>query len=257
MSESVSAGRVAEEELKQQLMQAGNVPKHIAFIMDGNGRWAKARGLPRIAGHQQGVKSVRRMVEAGPEIGVEVMTFYTFSSENWKRPTLEVNALMHLLVEAIERELEDLQKNRVRLKIIGELDALPDKPRRAMEKAVQQTVSNDRLTLVLALSYSSRREIARAMNRIITAGIDRVDESTIGRFLDTVDLPDPDLLIRTAGEYRLSNFLLYQLAYTEIVVTQKHWPEFMRIDLYDAIRQYQARERRFGQTSEQVQLGAK
>ncbi len=222
-----------EAALKDQILASGRIPRHIAFIMDGNGRWARGKGLPRIAGHRQGVQTVRRMVEVGPEIGVQVMTFYTFSSENWRRPEFEVSALMQLLVESIERELVDLQKNRVRLKIIGELENLPDEPRRAMERAVEATAGNDRLILVLALSYSARREIARAVNRILSAGITEVDETMLGQYLDTAGLPDPDLLIRTSGELRLSNFLLYQLAYTEIVVTQKHWPDFSRADLFD------------------------
>ncbi len=290
--------------------------------MDGNGRWANGRGLPRIAGHRQGVSIVRSMVEIGREIGVEVMTFYTFSSENWRRPPFEVTALMELLVEAIDRELEDLKKNRVSLRIIGELENLPEGPRKAMERGVAETAGFDGLILVLALSYSGRREIVRAVNRIVASNrdgagcghpaptkvdrddtgcghpaptkvdrddtgcghpaptkvdrddaglghpaptkVDRddagcghpapfeIDEATFGNYLDTAGLPDPDLLIRTAGEMRLSNFLLYQLAYTEIVVTQKYWPEFDRNDLFDCIRQFQSRERRFGMTSEQV-----
>ncbi len=230
----------------------GTIPRHIAFIMDGNGRWAGERGLPRVAGHRQGVTTVRKMVEIGREIGVEVMTFYTFSSENWRRPVFEVKALMELLVEAIERELEDLKKNRVSLRIIGELDSLPEGPRRAMERGVTETAGMDGLILVLALSYSGRREIARAVNRVIASGQKEVDEVAFGNYLDTVGLPDPDMLIRTAGEMRLSNFLLYQLAYTEIVVTQKYWPDFGRAELFDCIRQFQSRERRFGMTSEQV-----
>jgi len=241
-----------ESALKEQVMAGGKIPRHIAFIMDGNGRWAKSRGLPRIIGHRQGVQTVRRMVEIGPEIGVDVMTFYTFSSENWRRPKFEVAALMQLLVESIDRELEDLMKNRVKLRIIGELENLPDEPRRAMERAVIQTSGNDGLVLVLALSYSGRREIARAFNRMVAAGLSNADDELISKYLDTADLPDPDLLIRTSGELRLSNFLLYQLAYTEIVVTDKHWPDFSRVELLECIRQYQGRERRYGLISEQV-----
>lgn len=245
-----------EELLKSEILGNGRIPRHIAFIMDGNGRWARSRGLPRVMGHREGVKTVRRMVELGPEIGVEVMTFYTFSSENWRRPPLEVTALMQLLVESIEREIDDLMRNRVKLKIIGELDSLPDLPRRAMERALVRTAANDGMILVLALSYSARREISRAFNRMNAAGVQIADEATISSYLDTAGLPDPDLLIRTSGELRLSNFLLYQLAYTEIVVTGKHWPDFGRSDLFDCIRQYQSRERRFGMTSEQVSNGA-
>lgn len=247
-----SKAQLSEEALKSQILAHGGIPRHIAFIMDGNGRWAETQGLPRVAGHRQGVSTVRRMVETGPEIGVKVMTFYTFSSENWRRPPFEVTALMQLLVEAIDRELQDLKRNRVRLRVIGDLEALPLEPRRAMERAIADTASFDRLILVLALSYSARKEIARAINRAIAAGVTSVDEESFAAYLDTAGLPDPDLLIRTAGELRLSNFLLYQLAYTEIVVKEKLWPEFGRADLFDCIRQYQSRERRFGLTSEQI-----
>ncbi len=220
--------------------------------MDGNGRWARARGLPRIAGHREGVKTVRRMVETGPEIGVKVMTFYTFSQENWRRPAFEVKALMELLVETIEREVEDLKRNRVELRVIGELENLPPQPRQAMERAIKTLAGGDRLTLVLALSYSGRQEIVRAINRLLNAGVKSVNETEFSNWLDTAGLPDPDLLIRTSGEVRLSNFLLYQLAYTEIVVSEKHWPEFSRFDLFRCIKIYQERERRFGMTSEQI-----
>lgn len=238
--------------LKEAIIAKGIIPKHIAFIMDGNGRWAHQRGLPRIAGHREGVKTVRRMVEAGPEIGVKVMTFYTFSQENWRRPPTEVRALMELLVESIEREIDDLNRNRVRLRVIGELEKLPDAPRQAMERAIERLNSNDGLTLVLALSYSGRREIIRAINRLKDSGKEHIDETGFASYLDTAGLPDPDLLIRTSGELRLSNFLLYQLAYTEIVVTEKHWPDFSRTDLFECISRYQARERRFGMISEQI-----
>ncbi|MFC2150014.1 isoprenyl transferase [Calditrichota bacterium] len=245
-------GKLSEKELETRVIQSGGVPKHIAFIMDGNGRWAKARALPRIAGHRQGVKSVRRMVEVGPDIGVEVMTFYTFSAENWKRPRGEVSALMKLLVETINREIRDLKKNRVQVKIIGDLANMPEGPREAMYRAMEETKGNDRLTMVLALNYSGRREIVQAVNRIIAEGLDKVDENILASYLETSDLPDPDLLIRTSGEYRISNFLLYQIAYSEIVVTDKYWPEFSSRELYECILQYKRRERRFGKISEQV-----
>ena len=246
------AARPDEPTLRERVLAGGKIPRHIAFIMDGNGRWAKARGLPRVIGHRQGVRTVRRMVELGPELGVEVMTFYTFSSENWRRPEFEVSALMQLLVESIDRELEDLMKNKVRLLIIGELEALPEEPRRAMERAVVATSRNEGMKLVLALSYSGRREIARAFNRMIEAGVTEASDDLIQQYMDTAGLPDPDLLIRTSGELRLSNFLLYQLAYTEIIVTEKHWPDFSREELLNCIQHYQGRERRFGLTSEQV-----
>ncbi len=241
-----------ESELKRTILAAGGVPQHIAFIMDGNGRWARQRGLPRIAGHRQGVRTVRKMVETGPEIGVEVMTFYTFSAENWRRPRPEVTALMQLLLESINRELEDLKRNGVSLRVIGDLDSLPRKPRKALERAIVETADNRRLILVLALSYSGRREIIQAVNRIIRAEVESIDEGEFSRYLDTSGLPDPDLLIRTSGEFRLSNFLLYQLAYTEIVVTERLWPDFSPRDLFECIAIYKQRERRFGKTSEQV-----
>lgn len=240
------------EELKSRILARGDIPRHIAFIMDGNGRWAKQRGLPRIAGHREGVKTVRRMVEVGPELGVKVMTFYTFSQENWKRPFSEVSALMDLLVETIDREVEDLHRNQVQLRVIGELDRLPEKPRGALMRAIERLRSNDRLILVLALSYSGRREIVNAVNRILQAGLSSVTEETFSQYLDTAGLPDPDLLIRTSGEVRLSNFLLYQMAYTEIVVSPRYWPDFSVADLYACIAHYQERERRFGLISEQI-----
>lgn len=241
-----------EEGLKQAIIAHGEVPQHIAFIMDGNGRWAQRRGLPRIAGHRQGVKSVRRMVETGPEIGVKVMTFYTFSTENWLRPQLEVSALMQLLLESIEREVDDLIRNEVSLRVIGDLGRLPEAPRRAMRQAIERTAGLKRMILVLALSYSGRGDIIQAINRIINSGVTAIDERTFADYLDTAGLPDPDLLIRTSGELRLSNFLLYQLAYTEIFVTDRYWPDFQRRDLFEAIHSYQQRERRFGKISEQV-----
>jgi undecaprenyl diphosphate synthase len=241
-----------EETLKAMILKSGEIPQHIAFIMDGNGRWARRRGLPRIAGHRQGVKTVRRMVEVGPEIGVKVMTFYTFSAENWRRPQPEVSALMGLLLESINKELEDLKQNEVSLRVIGDLSALPDGPRHAMERAIKETADNQRLILVLAISYSARREIINTVNRLMDAGVKHVDEKLFESYLDTAGLPDPDLLIRTSGEFRLSNFLLYQVAYSEILVTEKYWPDFQRKDLYESILYYQQRERRFGKTSEQV-----
>ena len=245
-------GQKSTEELKRQIIKNGSIPRHIAFIMDGNGRWANQRILPRIAGHNQGVKSVRRMVEVGPEIGVNVMTFYTFSAENWRRPKLETSALMKLLLDSINNEIEDLKRNNVRLMVIGDLQALPKGARQAMENAVEETRSNSGLKLVLALSYSGRSEIVRAVNRIIDNGLNQVDESAFRSYLDTADLPDPELLIRTSGEMRISNFLLYQLAYTEIVVTDTFWPDFSPDHLYKCIAIYQQRERRFGKTSEQI-----
>ncbi len=241
-----------EAALKEAIASVGDIPRHIAFIMDGNGRWAHRRRLPRIAGHRQGVKTVRSMVEIGPEIGVKIMTFYTFSAENWRRPRMEVTALMRLLLDTINREIEDLKRNEVSLRVIGDLDALPAAPRKAMKRAIKETEGNKRLIMVLAISYSGRREIVNAVNRIIASGADQVDEGMFSRYLDTGELPDPDLLIRTSGEFRLSNFLLYQIAYSEIVVSDRLWPDFKPRDLYECISTYQQRERRFGLTSEQV-----
>lgn len=241
-----------EAGLKEFILARGEIPRHIAFIMDGNGRWAYQRHLPRIEGHRQGVNTVRRMIEVGPEIGVKVMTFYTFSSENWNRPLYEVSALMELLLDSINKEIEDLKRNEVSVRVIGDLDALPRKPREALERAICETADNRRLILVLALSYSGRSEIVKAVNRIIAAGEREVDQDKFSKYLDTAELPDPDLLIRTSGEYRLSNFLLYQIAYSEIVVTERLWPDFSLRDLYECIAVYLSRERRFGRTSEQI-----
>ncbi len=249
-----------ETSLKRQILEQGKVPRHIAFIMDGNGRWAHRRGLPRLAGHSRGVKTVRTMVETGPEIGVEIMTFYTFSTENWRRPRFEVSALMELLLDSINRELDDLKKNDVSLRVIGDLDALPTGPREAMKRAVRETKENQGLKLVLALNYSGRREIIQAVNRIIenrnengkSSPDEPLTEEEFSKYLDTSELADPDLMIRTSGEFRLSNFLLYQLAYTEIIVTEKFWPDFDRYSLFECIAEYQQRERRFGRTSEQL-----
>jgi len=241
-----------EKRIKEYILSHGGTPQHIAFIMDGNGRWAHKRALPRIAGHRQGVKTVRRMVEVGPEIGVKVMTFYTFSAENWKRPYQEVSALMELLLHSINQELEDLKRNEVSLRVIGSLDALPQGPREALTRAIAETADNKRLTLVLAINYSGRNNIVQAVNRIISSGVKSVDEESFAEYLDTAGLPHPDLLIRTSGEFRLSNFLLYEVAYSEILVTDRFWPDFSLFDLYEAIAIYQNRERRFGRTSEQV-----
>lgn len=238
--------------LKQQIMSTGSLPKHIAFIMDGNGRWAKQRFLPRIAGHNRGVQTVREMVEIGTELKIEVMTFYTFSTENWKRPKIEVSALMNLLLESVNRELDDLIKNDVQLRVIGELENVPLKPRKVLQNAIDSTRNNQGLKLVLAISYSGRQEIIKAANKLIRDGVKEVTESKFAKYLDTKDIPDPDLLIRTSGEFRLSNFLLYQLAYSEIIVTSKFWPEFSNRDLFECILKYQRRERRFGKTSDQL-----
>jgi len=238
--------------LVKEIGESKRLPRHIAFIMDGNGRWAKGRNLPRIYGHKEGVNSVREMVEAGVELGVEVMTFYTFSKENWKRPRREVSALMKLLVSTIRKEVSDLNENNVRLQTIGSLEDLPEAPRKELNHAEEKLASNTGLILNLALSYSGREEIIRAVNRMISQDMKEINEQNFSEALDTSGLPDPDLLIRTSGESRLSNFLLWQCAYTEIFITKTFWPDFRKQDLYRAIHDYVHRERRFGCTSEQL-----
>ena len=229
------------------------IPRHVAIIMDGNGRWAKARGLPRVAGHREGIHSVRDIVEACGEWGVQVLTLYTFSSENWRRPRTEVAALMSLLLRTIAGEVERLHASNVRVRTMGFLDHLPDGPRKGMLKAMERTAGNTGLVLNLALSYGSRQEIVHAVNRLIADGATEISEESLSRALFTGDLPDPDLLIRTGGEYRLSNFLLWQLAYTEFFISDLPWPEFRRAELRRAIEAFSCRERRFGRISEQIE----
>jgi undecaprenyl diphosphate synthase len=228
------------------------VPKHVAIIMDGNGRWAKERGLPRIKGHEQGAESVRAVTEACVELGVEYLTVYAFSTENWKRPAAEVNALWALLEHFIAQETPTLMKNGVRLQAIGRIHELPQSCQDALQRTVELTANNPKTTLILALNYSGRTEIidtVRNLCREAAAGaldIESLDEKAFSRHLYTGNFPDPDLLIRTSGELRLSNFLLWQLSYTEIYVTQKMWPDFSKEDLRDAIREFNKRQRRFG-----------
>ena len=235
------------------------LPRHVAIIMDGNGRWARARGLDRSEGHVEGVNTVRKITEAASEIGIKYLTLYTFSTENWNRPQEEVDALMNLIVIAIERETADLIKNNVRLTMIGDFGRMPDFARRRLSKCMDDTAHCTGLTLVLALSYSSRWEITEAVRNIaakVQAGNldpDDITDDTISRNLSTADMPDPDLLIRTGGDFRVSNFLLWQIAYSEIYVTSTYWPDFTKDDFLDALEQFQSRERRFGLTSDQVQ----
>ena len=234
------------------------VPKHIAIIMDGNGRWAKARGLDRSEGHRQGVDSVHTVVRAASDLGVSYLTMYTFSVENWNRPKEEVEALMSIMVWAIERETPDLMKNNVRLLTIGDEKGLPEEPRQRLLKCIEQTSKNTGISLVLAINYSSKSEIENAVKQIVIdakSGILKTDEITdqlISNHLTTKGIPDPDLLIRTGGEIRISNFLLWQLAYAELYFTETYWPDFGKEDLEKAILAYQIRERRFGKTSEQL-----
>jgi undecaprenyl diphosphate synthase len=232
-----------------------NLPKHIAITMDGNGRWAKSKGKLRIFGHKNGVKSVRDTVEGAAEIGIEYLTLYAFSSENWNRPEREVNALMTLLVSAINKETKTLMDNNIRLSTIGDINKLPLKAQKELQEAIIKTKDNTRMTLVLALSYSGREEIINAVKNIIKDGKkpEEINEDTFQQYLTTKSVPDPELLIRTSGEYRISNFLLWQIAYSELYFTDTLWPDFRRADLYKAILNYQNRERRFGKTTEQLQ----
>lgn len=234
------------------------LPQHIAIIMDGNGRWAKGIGKLRIFGHQSGVGAVREAMEGSVEIGIKYLTLYAFSSENWNRPKLEVRALMELLVNTLAKEAKTFMANGIRLNTIGDLTALPSRCQEKLQDTIELTKDNKNCVLTLALSYGSRAEIVDATKAItakILAGelsIDAINEQTISEHLYTADLPDPDLLIRTSGEQRISNYLLYQMAYTELCFLDKMWPEFKRDDLYEAIYNYQQRERRFGKTSEQL-----
>ena len=236
----------------------GKLPLHVAIVMDGNGRWAKSRGEDRSEGHKEGVISVRKVVEAAVAIGLKYLTVYTFSTENWNRPDEEVKALMSLMVAAIYRETPDLMKNDVRLMAIGDMMRLPEDVRNTLSECIRQTSANKGTTLVLALSYSSRWEIIQAAKRITNEALngnittEDIDEDMLSSYLTTHNLPDPDLLIRTGGEKRISNFLLWQLSYAELYFTDIYWPDFRENELYEAILSYQQRERRFGKTSEQI-----
>jgi undecaprenyl diphosphate synthase len=232
-----------------------NLPQHIAIIMDGNGRWAKTKGKLRIFGHQNGVKAVRDTVEGAAEIGIKYLTLYAFSTENWTRPEKEITALMTLLVSAINKETKTLMDNNIRLSAIGDIKKLPTKAQRELQEAIKKTKENTHMTLVLALSYSSRWEILNAVQNIIKdkKKAEEINEPAFRQYLMTKSVPDPELLIRTSGEYRISNFLLWQIAYSELYFTETLWPDFRRADLYKAILNYQNRERRFGKTTEQLQ----
>ena len=231
-----------------------NLPKHIAITMDGNGRWAKDKGKLRIFGHQHGVKAVRETVEAAAEIGIKFLTLYAFSTENWKRSEREVNALMTLLISTISKETKTLMKNDICLNAIGNLSQLPKKCEQELEQAIEKTKNNKRMTLILALSYSGRWEIVNAVNKIMKEKNLRKEltEEAFQQYLNTKDVPDPELLIRTSGEHRISNFLLWQIAYSELYFTDTLWPDFRKDDLLKAIIDYQKRERRFGETRQQI-----
>lgn len=234
------------------------LPNHLAIIMDGNGRWAKQKGLFRYKGHESGSKAVREIVEGCAEIGIANLTLYAFSTENWNRPKLEVNLLMKLLVSSLKKEIKTLQDNKIRLNAIGNLNALPSKPHDELLKVIEKTKDNDRMTLTLALSYGSREEIVKTVQEIslkvknnLISPLD-IDETVINNHLYTQNLPDVDLLIRTSGEQRISNFLLWQIAYAELYFTTVLWPDYTKEHLFEAILNYQNRERRFGKTSEQL-----
>ena len=238
-----------------QIIDTNNLPKHIAITMDGNGRWAESKGKLRVFGHKNGVTAVRETVEAAAKIGIEFLTLYAFSTENWDRPDSEINALMALLVSAINKETKTLMKNNIKLSTIGATENLPSKARKELLEAVDKTKENTSMTLTLALSYSGRWEIINATKKLISDCInpDTITEQTFQQYLTTKNVPDPELLIRTSGEYRISNFLLWQIAYSELYFTDILWPDFRKADLEKAIVDYQNRERRFGKTTKQIQ----
>lgn len=247
-----------DKKLQTELQKSGEIPKHVAIIMDGNGRWAKAKNLTRVFGHNEGVNSARDIVEVSGQLGVKFLTLYTFSTENWNRPKTEVTLLMKLLIRSIRNETERLNQNDVRLIATGNLEHLPDKVLKELHEAMDSTKNNKLMTLNLALSYSGRWDILNAVKNIVkeqiesNTDIESITEKDFSRYLVTKDIPDPDLLIRTGGEFRISNFLLWQIAYSEIYIDKNFWPDFKRKQFYNAISEYQKRERRFGLTSEQL-----
>ncbi len=247
-----------EQILNYPQIQPDKIPAHVAIIMDGNGRWAKKQGLMRIFGHRRGVDAVRGAIEFAAEVGIKYVTMYAFSTENWNRPAIEVNALMQLLVDSIEKELPALMKNGIRLKTLGNISQLPGNCAAQLAKAEEQTKNNNKTTLILALSYSGRWDITQAMKKIgkdIQSGLlepESITDELIGKALHTAQYPDPDLLIRTSGEQRISNFLLWEIAYSEVYFTDVLWPDFTKQHFLDAILDYQSRERRFGKTTEQI-----
>ena len=246
------------QESQKEKILVQPVPKHIAIIMDGNGRWARGKTLPRIAGHREGVNSVREITRVCGEIGVQHLTLYTFSIENWKRPAAEVSALMTLLLRTINKEVKGLHKNNVKFDVIGDLEKLPVSTKNSLQKGADLTAKNTGLNLSLALNYGSRQEIIEAVQKIVikvkngSLNSDEINENIFSDYLYTKGIPDPDLMIRTSGESRLSNFLLWQSAYTEIYMTDTFWPEFREKELMKAVKDYQSRERRFGKVSDQL-----
>ena len=247
-----------DKKLQDRLLETGEIPRHIAVIMDGNGRWAQRRGLPRISGHREGVNSVRDIVEACGQLGVKYLTLYAFSTENWKRPEEEISLLMRLLLKALRDEKDRLHQNEVKLKAIGDLSALPQDVQDELLEGIERMKENTGLTLILALSYSGRWDITNAVTRMFddirngSLKKDHITQDLFASYLSTKDFPDPDLLIRTSGELRISNFLIWQLAYSELFISQDFWPSFRRKQLYEAIADFQRRERRYGMVSEQL-----
>lgn len=253
----------SDEKSQEALKQSGEIPTHIAIIMDGNGRWAKKRGLPRVAGHKRGVDTVKEIVEACAEIGVKYLTLYTFSTENWKRPKDEVSMLMRLLLNSLRERVNELNENDVRLTTIGDTESLPLEVQKQLSEDIERTKNNKKMVLNLALSYSGRWELLEAIKKISDLSAkgklsaEDIDEKLVSSFLTTKEIPDPDLVIRTSGEFRVSNFLLWQIAYSEFIITETLWPDFSKYDLYDAIKIFQTRERRFGKVSEQINKNKK
>ncbi len=253
----------ADSKLQQVLKESGEIPVHIAIIMDGNGRWAKKRNLPRVAGHKRGVETVKDIVKACAQIGVKYLTLYTFSTENWKRPKDEVSTLMRLLLRSLRKESDELHENDIRMQTIGDIQSLPEEVQKQLFDTIKKTAGNKKMTLNLALSYSGRWELINAVKQIAALASEgkinenEINEANFSQFLTTKGVPDPDLLIRTSGEFRVSNFLLWQIAYSEFFITDVNWPEFSRKHLYEAITDFQHRERRFGKVSEQIKKNEK
>ncbi len=241
-----------DKKLQEELKSSGSIPNHIAIIMDGNGRWAKDKGNIRLFGHKEGVESVRDITESCAQLGVNHLTLYAFSTENWNRPSDEVNGLMKLLVNSLKKEADRLHENNIKLTSIGQIARLPNSCQNQLQEVIELTKDNDRLELCLALSYSGRWDITEAVKKVAQdvadgkVSPDEVSDELIGSYLSTADIPDPDLIIRTSGEYRISNFLLWQLAYSELYITKTYWPDFRRKELYQAIFSYQERDRRYG-----------
>ena len=258
MTEGVQICRIEVKMSLRDKVDLSRLPVHIAIIMDGNGRWAKEQGLDRVYGHQEGVASVKKAIVTASNLGIKYLTLYTFSTENWNRPKEEVDALMDLMVIAIKREIQEMMEEQVRLHVIGDIEQLPLITRETLISCMEETSQNTGLNLVLAISYSSRWEITAAVKNIATnlvsgkLDLNAIDEDLVSQYLTTKNIPDPDLLIRTGGEFRISNFLMWQLSYSELYFTNVFWPEFREEDLYKAIVDYQMRERRFGKTGEQI-----